>query len=166
MLIKIHIRAIRAVTLIVLLNTQVVYAYEVTGKVIGVSDGDTIKVLTANKQSFKVRLAEIDTPEKAQPFGQKAKQALSDAVYGKQITLDIETTDRYGRKVAQVYTNDNWINGALVLSGYAWVYRQYAKSNREKLLNFERQAKAAKRGLWSLPENQRVPPWEWRRSKK
>jgi endonuclease YncB( thermonuclease family) len=159
------IGTIKAVALFLLLNVQVVYAYEITGRVIGVTDGDTIKILTADKRTFKIRLAEIDTPEKAQPFGQKAKQALSEAVYGKQITLDIETTDRYGRKVAQVFTNDNWINGALVLSGYAWVYRQYAKSNREKLLDFERQAKADKRGLWSLPEEQRVPPWEWRRSK-
>lgn len=154
----------KILTVVLFFLSQTSFAYEVTGKVIGVSDGDTIKVLTPEKQVIKVRLAEIDTPEKAQPYGQKAKQALSDAVFRKQVTLDIETTDRYGRKVAQVYTNDNWINGALVASGYAWVYRKYAKTNKERLLNLEQQAKAAKRGLWSLPEAQRVPPWEWRKN--
>lgn len=150
-------------SLSLILFSQVTIAYEVTGKVVGVSDGDTIKVLTPEKEVIKVRLAEIDTPEKAQPYGQKAKQALSDAVYGQQVTLDIETTDRYGRKVAQVFTHDNWVNGALVVSGYAWVYRKYAKTNKERLLNLEQQAKAAKRGLWSLPEAQIIPPWQWRR---
>ena len=73
-----------------------------TGKVVGVHDGDTLTLLTADKRQIKVRLAEIDTPESRQPYGSRAKQALSDKVFGKTITLETETMDRYGRVVGHV----------------------------------------------------------------
>ena len=83
--------------------TQAVNARTIDGKVNSITDGDTIKILTADKQTKKIRLAQIDTPEKKQPWGQKAKQALSDKIYKKAVQVEIETTDRYGRLVGTVW---------------------------------------------------------------
>ncbi len=138
-------------------------AVEYTGKVVGVSDGDTLTLLVPDGASYrpvKVRLAEIDTPESRQPYGERAKQALSDLAYNKQARVVVETTDRYGRTVGRVYVGGTDVNAELVKQGAAWVYRQYAKD--QLLYRLEEQAKAAKQGLWGLPEAQRMPPWEWR----
>ncbi len=105
----------------------------------GVSDGDTVKVLTeqscdtgkdcrSGKIQYRVRLAEIDTPEKKQPYGSKAKQALSDLVFGRMIKVEQIDKDRYGRPVANLYVDGKWVNAEMVRSGSAWVYRQYAKT--------------------------------------
>lgn len=138
------------------------YAADIDCKVVGVSDGDTLTCLTGDKRQVKTRLAEIDAPEKDQPYGQKAKQALSDLAFGKQARLDVHETDRYGRSVARVYVGSTDVNAELVKQGAVWVYRQY---NRDKsLIPLEDQAKAAKRGLWALPDDQRIPPWDWRKA--
>jgi endonuclease YncB( thermonuclease family) len=79
------------------------YAQTYQGKVVGVLDGDTLIVLTPQKQQIKVRLAEIDAPEKRQPFGQRSKQSLSDLVFGKQVRVEQQDRDRYGRVVGKVY---------------------------------------------------------------
>ncbi len=139
-------------------------AADLTGRVVAISDGDTLTLLTPENSQVKIRLAEIDTPESAQPYGSKAKQALSSLAFNKQVTAKVETTDRYGRKVAHVYAGDTWVNAELVSSGAAWVYRQY--SDDPKLLAMESEARAAKRGLWSLPESEQTPPWEWRKNKR
>ncbi len=131
------------------------------GRVVGVSDGDTITVLVEKeKRPIKVRLAEIDTPESKQPWGRKAKEALSRLVFGKNVRVETQTTDRYKRAVAHVYRDDLWVNAKMVEDGHAWVYRHYSKN--PTLLRLEAEARAAKRGLWSLPESERMPPWEWR----
>jgi len=111
-----------------------------------------------------VRLASIDTPEKGQPYGQKAKQALSDKIYGKQVNVEKVTTDRYKRMIGKVYLGDRYINAEMVADGYAWVYRKYNKD--PKLLELERQAQEECVGLWGLQEDQRIPPWEWRKQKR
>lgn len=139
-------------------------AAEYSGKVVGISDGDTLTLLVPDGASYrqiKVRLAEIDTPESAQPYGQKAKQALSDLAFNKQARVIVQDTDRYGRAVGRVYIGNLDINAELVKSGAAWVYRQYAKD--KSLFVLETQARVVKRGLWSLPEAQQVPPWDWRK---
>ena len=130
------------------------------GKVIGVTDGDTIKILH-NKQQLKIRLAEIDTPEKGQPYGNKAKQALSDLVFGKKVRVVKQDVDRYGRIVGRVYLGDLDVNAEMVRLGYAWVYRKYAKD--KTLYELEKQAQAERQGLWAVPDFQRIPPWEWRK---
>ncbi|MBN2701128.1 MAG: thermonuclease family protein [Methylothermaceae bacterium] len=135
-------------------------AGEISGRVVSIADGDTITVLTPQKRQVKVRLSEIDTPEKRQPYGSKAKQALSNLVFGQNVKVKVETTDRYGRTVGQVYIGGDWVNRAMVCGGHAWVYRKYAKSR--SLYDCEREARLSKLGLWSLPEAQRTPPWEWR----
>lgn len=133
-------------------------------RVVGISDGDTLTCLTAQKQQVKVRLAEIDTPERAQPYGSRSRQALSDLAFGKDVILDVQERDRYGRTVARVQAGGTDVNRELVSQGAAWVYRAY---NRDKsLLAVEAEAKAARRGLWSLAETDRMPPWEWRKAGK
>lgn len=131
-------------------------------RVIGVYDGDTLACLTAAKQQLKVRLAEIDTPESRQPYGTRAQQALAGMVFGKDVRLEIQGTDRYGRKVARVYAGNTDVNAEQVRQGAAWVYQQYLKDR--SLLALEDEARQAKRGLWALPESERTPPWEWRRA--
>jgi endonuclease YncB( thermonuclease family) len=108
----------------------------------------------------KVRLAEIDTPESRQPYGNRAKQALSALVFGKEVRVVVVDTDRYGRTVGRVYADALDVNAAMVRQGAAWVYRKYSRD--PSLLLLEQEARSARRGLWALPETERTPPWEWR----
>ena len=149
-----------AVFLLPLLSVTPAHATEYTGRVVGISDGDTLTLLTPEKQQVKVRLGEIDTPESRQPYGTRAKQALSDLAYGKEARVVVQDTDKYGRTVARVYVGGTDVNAELVRQGAAWVYRQYVKD--ASLYRLEDEAKTAKRGLWALPEAERMPPWEWR----
>lgn len=142
----------------------IVSAVEYNGKVVGISDGDTLTLLVPDGASFKqikVRLAEIDTPESAQPYGARAKQALSDLAFNKQARVVVETTDRYGRTVGRVFVSNLDVNAEMIRQGAAWVYRQYAKDR--SLFALEDEARAAKRGLWNLPEADRCEPWNWRK---
>lgn len=139
-------------------------AQEYKGKVVGISDGDTFTLLTTNKARLKIRLAEIDTPENTQPYGTRAKQALSHLIFGKEVRVVQQDKDRYGRVVASVYLGNLWVNRQLVQEGMAWVYRKYSKN--PELLKDEQKARVAMCGLWSLPITDQVPPWEWRNGKK
>ena len=146
------------------LTSLAVSAADLTGKVVGISDGDTLTLLVPDGASFKqvkVRLGEIDTPESKQPYGSRARQALSDLAFGKQARVVVQDTDRYGRTVGRVYVGGTDVNAELVKQGAAWAYRQYLKD--QSLLTLEAEAKAAKRGLWGLPEAERCPPWDWRK---
>ena len=80
---------------------------EYSGKVVGISDGDAFTLLTPDKQQLKVRLSEIDAPEKAQPFGNRSRQALSDLIFSKNVLVVQNDIDRYGRLVGQVDINDD-----------------------------------------------------------
>lgn len=139
--------------------TIAVHAGEITGKVVGVADGDTITVLTASKDSLKVRLYGIDAPESKQAFGNRAKQELSGMVFGRVVIVDVKQRDRYGRTVGLVTTNGVPVNQEMVRRGLAWWYRDYAKKDVQ-LAKAEAEAKSANRGLWS--EKAPVPPWEFR----
>lgn len=135
----------------------------ITGKVVRVADGDTITILTNDKKQFKIRFAGIDCPERAQPWGQNATEALKAALTGESVTVEVMDVDRFGRTVGKVYIEGMNINRHLVESGNCWVYPRYAKD--QKLFDLQDEAQAAKRGLWALPEGERVPPWEWRKNK-
>lgn len=137
-----------------------VHAAETIGTVIGVSDGDTLRLLTPSHRQIRVRLWQIDAPEKDQPFGQKAKRVLSDKVYRQQVTVESQTTDRYGRMIGQVTFEGRDINREMVAEGYAWAYRKYLKDR--SLIAVEEAARKQQLGLWSLQADQRMPPWEWR----
>jgi micrococcal nuclease len=147
------------IIVLILFIPSFLYAFE--GKVVGVSDGDTIKVLKDGKQ-VKIRLAAIDCPEKGQPYGQKAKQFTPDLVAGKVVKVWETDTDRYGRIVGFVFVGDKNLNKELLKAGLAWHYKQYSRDPEMAKLEF--QARSAKRGLWAEPDP--VPPWEWRRQKK
>jgi len=136
-------------------------AEQFQAKVVGISDGDTIKVLKNGKQ-VKIRLAAIDCPEKSQPYGQAAKRFTSDMVAGKIVKVSEVDTDRYGRIIGFVFTDDVDLNKELLKAGLAWHYKRY--SSDPVLASIEMQARAAKRGLWSEPNP--VAPWEYRRMKK
>jgi micrococcal nuclease len=135
-----------------------------TARVVGVSDGDTLTVLKSDKTQVKIRLNGIDAPETGQDFGSRAKQRTSELAFGKTVTVRPHNTDRYGRTVAEILLPDGAsLNQQLVRDGFAWWYRTYAPKDRE-LAGLEREAKDAKRGLWSQGEP--IPPWEWRKGKR
>ena len=145
---------------ILLILTTYAQATTHTGQVVAITDGDTIKLLTPAKQQIKVRLADIDTPERGQPYGKKARQVLGDKIHRRQVEVEEVTIDRYKRLVGRVFLEGRNINAEMVEDGAAWVYRKY---NRDpQLLELERQAREQGRGLWALQPDQRMPPWEWR----
>lgn len=130
--------------------------------VVGISDGDSIKVRCDQQPEERVRLTQIDTPERGQAFGAKAKQALSDLLFGEHVHLVREGKDRYGRTLGSTYLEDEHINFAMVRKGMAWCYRAYLTD--PSCLPIEAAAQRARAGLWSDPEP--VPPWEYRREKR
>ncbi len=130
--------------------------------VIGISDGDTLTVLH-EQQQIKVRLAEIDAPEKAQAFGARAKQSLSDLCFGKQAEIIPQARDRYGRTVARVRCDGIDANAEQVRRGMAWVFDRYVTDR--SLYAEQNEARTARRGLWAA-DSDPVPPWEWRRMKR
>lgn len=154
--------------LLILLLATSLHAAEYTGKVVSVADGDTITVLDASKTQHKVRLAGIDAPEKAQAFGNRSKQSLSDMVYLKDVTIETNKIDRYGREIGKVTQNGADVCLEQVKRGMAWWYRdyQYEQTPEDRLLYevVEDAAKAARVGLWA--DKEPVAPWEWRREKK
>ncbi len=119
----------------------------VEGEVVRIADGDTLTLLTLEKEQVKVRLAEIDTPEKGQPYYQKAKQALADRVFRQNIQVEIVDWDRYGRAVGKIILDGENVNAWMVAEGHAWVYRQYSKD--PALLDLEAVAKGSGLGLAS-----------------
>jgi endonuclease YncB( thermonuclease family) len=104
------------------------------GKGVKIADGDTLTLLVNNEQ-HRIRLSDIDTPERKQPFGTRAKQALSELAFGKQARVVELDVDRYGRIVGWVYVAGIDENRELVAQCYAWVYRKY--SNDAELLTLE-----------------------------
>ncbi len=106
-----------------------------------------------DNNQYKIRLAEIDTPERGQPYGTKAKEVLSDLVFGKEVIVKVQDIDRYEKYVGELD-----VSREMVRQGAAWVFRQYLRDR--SLLAVEAEAKKAMLGLWSLPESQNIPPWE------
>lgn len=139
-----------------------VAAEGVVCRVVGVSDGDTITALCGDSKQLKVRLAEIDAPEKAQPFGQVSKKSLSDLCFGKQAEIATHGLDRYGRSIGRVSCDGTDANAEQVRRGLAWVYDKYVTDL--SLYPIQTEARQEHRGLWS--EKSPVPPWEWRRTLK
>lgn len=145
------------------LFSSIAYAESFSGKVIGVSDGDTISVMRGGRAE-KVRLYGIDAPEKKQAFGNRAKQAASDLAFGKMVTVTVVGRDRFGRTVGEVIIpNGRSMNRELLRAGYAWWYWQFAK-NDKTLRRLEEEARAARRGLWQ--DRDPIPPWEFRKKQR
>jgi len=116
-----------------------------------------------NRRAERIRLSGIDCPEKGQAYGQKAKQAASALVFGKDVTLQTHGFDKYGRTLADVLLADGTnVNHTMVKDGRCWWYRKYAPGDT-LLEGLAAEAREAKKGLWVDPEP--VPPWEWRHRK-
>jgi endonuclease YncB( thermonuclease family) len=129
-----------------------------TGRVIGIADGDTLTVL-ADTTQHKIRLAEIDSPEKRQAFGERAKQSLSDLCFDQQASVSKGVTDRYGRTVARVRCQGVDASLHQVRQGLAWAYTAYLKD--PAIATAERAARESGTGLWVDAEP--TPPWLYRK---
>ncbi|NPA43047.1 MAG: thermonuclease family protein [Chlorobi bacterium] len=131
----------------------------ITGKVVGLADGDSFVIVTDDKEEIRIRMHGIDAPERRQPYWKSSRRFLSDMIYGKRVRIKVVDRDRYGRLVGVVFMGDTNVNYEMVRHGYAWHYVRY--SNDTVLARLQREAKARRLGLWQEPGA--VPPWEERR---
>lgn len=138
--------------------------------VVGISDGDTLTARCGPQQAreaatLRVRLSEIDAPEKAQPFGNRSRQHLAALCFGKSATIEPVTVggglDRYGRTVARVTCGGVDANSEQVRAGMAWVFDRYVRDT--SLYELEQTSRAARNGLWS--DVYPIAPWDWRKAK-
>lgn len=156
-----------AVALVVLILSGLAFSAppkvveEFGGKVISVTDGDTIKVLV-NKETVIVRLEGIDAPESKQSFGNKSKEALARLVADKIVTVKKTGVDKYKRTLGIVMVKDVDANAKQVEDGWAWHFKKY--NDEERLAKLEEAARKAKRGLWA--EENPLAPWEYRARQK
>lgn len=134
------------------------------GRVARVVDGDTVVLALASGERVRLRLAEIDAPEMAQPHGVEARRALEALAASKPARAVVIDTDRYGRRVVDLFVGTMHVNAEMVRRGHAWAYTRYARGVR--MIELEDESRAAARGLWSLPLAQRDAPWEWRERKR
>jgi len=136
----------------------------IEGQIVGITDGDTVKVLTAEKRLYIIRLAGIDAPEHNQDFGNRSKEYLSSLIYGQTVRIDATKIDKYGRTLGQIYFGAKDINLEIVKAGLAWHYKKYEVEQTEKdrklYADAEIQARKQKVGIWSMPHP--TPPWEFR----
>jgi len=150
---------------------------DISGKVVAVTDGDTIKILDNNRVQHKVRLTGIDAPEKAQPFGNASRKNLASMVAGKNVRVETLKNDRYGRVLGKVWVQPQDCSGcgktlnanlAQILAGMAWWYQDYARDqpaqDRVRYESAVKEARQRKLGLWSEPAP--IPPWAWRRGQR
>ena len=151
--------ALLSVVLALLLPTLALADF--TGRVVKVTDGDTVHV-SVNNIRVSVRLESIDAPESKQAYGNQSRQSLAELCAGKTATVVETGRDRYGRTLGYVICDGVDANAEQVHRGMAWVFKRYAGAG-SALYGIEADARAAKRGLWADP--QPIAPWEWRRMK-
>jgi endonuclease YncB( thermonuclease family) len=152
----------RLLLFVSVLLAQPAAAEELLGQVVGISDGDTLTLLTQDHRQVRMRLAGIDAPESRQPYDSRARQELSQLSFRQAVRVIVEDTDRYGRTVGKVLLGPLDLNAELVRRGAAWVYPHY---NRDPALPpLQAAARQARRGLWALPASEQVPPWDWRQN--
>jgi endonuclease YncB( thermonuclease family) len=136
-----------------------------TGRVVRITDGDTLVVLDANEAQHKIRLAGIDAPERGQAFGTKSKEHLSDSVAGKFVVVEYDKRDRYERILGKVLLSGEDMNLEQIKAGLAWHYKKYqneqSTTDRVKYSDAEREARMAKRGLWH--DANPMHPWDYRK---
>lgn len=155
---------LRALCFSAVLAVAQAWADTIVGRVIGVTDGDTITVLDANNVQHTIRLDGIDAPEKDQPGGQAAKLSLAQLVSGKRVSVETGKTDKYGRAVGRVNVGGVYVNLEQIRRGHAWHYKKYQHEqdelDRAAFAEAEFLAQQANRGLWG--GRHIVPPWMWR----
>lgn len=152
--------SMKKILLLLLLVSSIVFSETLVGKVIKVTDGDTITILV-NGNKEKIRFYGIDAPEKKQGYGMKSKEFVSKKVMNKEVTVKVINTDRYGRKIGKVYyRNGRYLNLESVKGGHSWWYEYYAR-NEKDLKAAQEQAKKSRKGLWR--EKNPVNPYKWRK---
>jgi endonuclease YncB( thermonuclease family) len=143
-------------------------AETLVGRIVGVSDGDTLTLLDAGKQTHKIRLSGVDAPEKKQAYGQQSKLNLSNLAYGHEATADCPKRDRYRRAVCVVTVAGKDVGLLQIHQGLAWWYRAYAHEQRAQdrrgYERAEQMAREKRLGLWR--ERDPKAPWEWRRERR
>lgn len=143
-------------------------ACNLSGKVVKVSDGDSIEIKDDNGTVHKIRLSGIDAPEYNQSYGRAAKKFLAAVIENKTLCLEWHKTDRYKRLVGKVWYQGQDVNLQVVEAGLAWFYKYYedeqAAADRKLYADAEQQAKAAKKGLWG--GTKAVAPWDWRKGER
>ncbi|MGV8991277.1 MAG: thermonuclease family protein [Thiobacillus sp.] len=148
------------------LLTAASHADVLTGRVVGIADGDTLTLLDATNTQHKIRLSGIDSPEMAQPFGQYCKQSLSDLAYDRTAQIDWQKLDRYGRVIGKVLVNGQDVNLEQVRRGCGWHYKKYQNEqsldDRLSYNSAEVEARSSRVGLWA--DKEPMPPWEWRKA--
>ena len=153
---------------VVFLLAAAVALVDLSGRVVAVTDGDTIKLLDADQIEHKIRLTGIDAPERGQPYGNASRKHLADLVAGKQVSIESDKKDRYDRVLGKVIVDGTDANLEQVKAGYAWWYRYYAKeqsrADRKAYERAEDTAKAEDRGLWADPKP--INPYDWRKGKR
>lgn len=142
-----------------------IQAATLVGTVVGISDGDTIKVLDINKKEHKIRLMGIDAPEKKQDFGNESKKALSNYIYQREVTVEYKKKDRYQRILGKVILDKQDVCLAMISDGMAWHYKDYekeqSKTDRDLYSQAVFKAREAKRGLWQ--DSKAIEPSAFRR---
>jgi endonuclease YncB( thermonuclease family) len=131
-----------------------------TGLVIAVTDGDTLRVLDAQQQQHRVRLYGIDAPESHQAFGNRSRQYLASLAFRQNVTVTYSEKDRYGRILGTVFRDRQNLNLEMVRAGMAWHYVYFAK-NETDLAKAEKDARKKQLGLWA--DKNPIPPWDFRR---
>ncbi len=143
-------------------------AQTLTGRIIHVSDGDTVTLLTKDNASLRIRVSGIDAPEKKQAWGARSRQAMMRCAYGKTAKVETNKKDRYGRLVGVVTVAGTDCGLSLLKSGLAWFYAAYERelpaAKRSVYRAAEQDARKKKRGLWQ--DNAPQAPWEWRKAQK
>jgi endonuclease YncB( thermonuclease family) len=145
---------------LLLMVISVTQAEVFSAKVIAVIDGDTVLIIRPNHRPEKVRLLNIDAPEKSQPFGTEATQSLSAMVLKRQVKIEVKAEDHYGRLLGELAVDGRNVNEELVKRGMAWEYAGYNKNHHYVVLQNE--AQQARRGLWR--QTAPKPPWQWRKT--
>ncbi len=147
----------RTTLTVILLAVSSAALADFSGTVVRIVDGDTLDVLVTSRP-VRVRLAQIDAPERSQAYGTRARQALSAMTFRRVVTVADAGADHYGRQLGTIFVAGANINAAMVDRGMAWAYRQYLTDR--SLIRLEQQARAARRGLWNDPAP--VAPWRFR----
>ncbi len=148
--------------LIILLTLSVFGQSVIQGKVVRILDGDTFEILLKDNATYKVRMADIDAPEKRQAFGQVSRQKLSTYIFGKEVKVIYEKLDRNQRIIGEVYVGQLLVNLAMIEAGMAWHYKKFSKN--QQMAKAEAIARHNRRGLWAAPDA--LAPWEFRKIKR
>ena len=146
----------------ILATSLALNAQTIQGKVVRVSDGDTITILDEGKVQNKIRLNRIDAPERKQAFGEVSRRYLANMVAGKFVKVEWAKKDRYGRILGEVFVGDVNVNLKMVQGGMAWHYAHF--DHAKEFAQAESEARAKKIGLWQ--DANPIPPWEFRKMKK